>query len=68
MKLLLIAALFLPLAAGAAECKGADPCKACKDCSACRYCSPKNPRGGSCGVCRDQNGAQAAARDKKRAK
>jgi len=63
--------LFLLLAgctAFAGVCNGKDPCKVCTDCSDCWYCSKKNPKGGSCGVMRDQTGAQRAAADKKREK
>lgn len=49
-------------------CIGDDPCRVCKDCSACKYCDPKNRKGGSCGVLRDQNGKAAAERIRKRAR
>ena len=62
----IVALLFaLQLAAEAGTCKGEDPSKACKDCSACKFCDPKKG-GGSCGVMRDQNGTQAATRERKR--
>lgn len=67
--LLLLASLLGCLAvnpAVARECKGDDPCKACRDCSACKYCDPKNPKGGSCGVLRDQGGDAARKRVLKR--
>lgn len=68
--LLLLAASALadaprPAAVAVGKCTGADPCLVCTDCTRCGFCSPKNPRGGSCGVVRAQDAAAAAARMKK---
>lgn len=48
------------------RCTGADPCKVCRNCSECWHCSPKNPKRGSCGVMRDQDGKAQRERDAKR--
>ena len=67
MRIWLILLSFVGLChAEAGVCVGADPCKACRDCSACRYCDPKNPKGGSCGVLRDQRAAERERAARKR--
>lgn len=57
--------LSLTASAAAGVCTGQDDCKACKNCSQCFYCSDRNPHPGSCGVVRNQSGAQTADRLKK---